>query len=162
MFRPLPLLNHTSPPSPPPLPTLLPPPHQLPSTPCTRSILCLICSALYFTLSFPHNVSSHGPARSHMMREHRPTLVSPHPHMCTPPPLTPTLPWTRTEGRAVYLIVKGTVRKLFVSACVVQHVTCAHSFSGVFRFHAVSELAAQQLLSVKEPTHSTMGEVASR
>ena len=158
MFRPLPLLNPTSPPSP-PLPTLLPPPHQLPSTLCTRSILYLICSALYFIFSpqclFPWT-------RSHMMREHRPTLVSLHPHMCTPPPLTPTLPWTRTEGRAVYLIVKGTMRKLFVSACVVQHVTCAHSFSGVFRFHAVSELAAQQLLSVKEPTHSTMGEVASR
>ena len=51
-----------------------------------------------------------------------------------------------------------------VSISVVPHVTSPHtrSFSGVFRFHAVSELAAQQLLSVKEPAHSTMGEVASR
>lgn len=160
MFQPLPLLNHTSPLSPPPLPTILPPPHQLPSTLYTRSILCLICSALYFTSPqclFPWT-------RSHTMKEHRPTLVSPHPHMCTPPPLTPTLPWTGMEGRAEYLIVKGTMRKLFVSVFVVQHVTSphTHTFSGVFRFHAVSELAAQQLLSVKEPTHSTMGEVASR
>jgi len=32
--------------------------------------------------------------------------------------------------------------------------------SGVFQFHAVSESAAQQLLSENDPTESTMGAVA--
>lgn len=125
MFQPLPLLNHTSPPSPSPLPTLPLPPHQLLSTLCTRSIFCHTHNSLhniFYTMSIP--------TRSHMMREHRPVLVFPHLHMCTPHALTPTSPWTSLGGRTEYQTVKGTVNCRLCRDLVVpriSHVTSPHT-----------------------------------
>jgi len=125
MFQPLPLLNHTSPPSPSPLPTLPLPPHQLLSTLCTRSIFCHTHNSLhniFYTMSIP--------TRSHMMREHRPVLVFPHLHTCTPHPLIPTSPWTRLGGRTEYQTVKGTMNCHLCRDLVVpriSHVTSPHT-----------------------------------
>lgn len=113
MFQPLPLLNHSSPPSPSPLPTLPLPPHRLPSTLCTRSA--------YVQPNSLHNIfcTMSIPTRSHMMREHRP--VFPHLHMCTPHPLTPTSPWTRLGGGTEYQTVKGTMNSRL---CCGTYLTC--------------------------------------